>query len=80
MQSTQETVSRCCNPDAKSKIAALVFGSGRLCSPGKSVESLNKGLEILGDLLRSLNIDIASELTYKIRTLLHRQTLGQEST
>ncbi|MDD3573903.1 MAG: TATA-box-binding protein, partial [Methanospirillum sp.] len=53
------------------KIAALVFGSGKVVLTGaKSVESLNKGLEILGDLLRSLNIEIASELTYKIQNIV----------
>ena len=59
------------------KIAALVFGSGKVVLTGaKSVESLNKGLEILGDLLRSLNIEIASELTYKIQNIVTSADLG----
>jgi hypothetical protein len=36
-----------------------------LCSPGKSIDSLNKGLEILGSLLRKLDIDIPKKLNYK---------------
>lgn len=59
------------------KIAALVFGSGKVVLTGaKSVESLNKGLEILGDLLRSLNIEIAQELTYKIQNIVTSADLG----
>lgn len=59
------------------KIAALVFGSGKVVLTGaKSVESLNKGLEILGGILRGLNIEIASELTYKIQNIVTSADLG----
>lgn len=59
------------------KIAALVFGSGKVVLTGaKSVESLTKGLEILGGLLRDLNIEIASELTYKIQNIVTSADLG----
>ncbi|HJK67814.1 MAG TPA: TATA-box-binding protein, partial [Methanocorpusculum sp.] len=41
------------------KIAALVFGSGKVVLTGaKSIDSLNKGLEYLVGLLRDLNIEI----------------------
>ncbi|MDD1725153.1 MAG: TATA-box-binding protein [Methanospirillum sp.] len=59
------------------KIAALVFGSGKVVLTGaKSVESLNKGLEILGGLLRDLNIDISNELTYKVQNIVTSADLG----
>ena len=49
------------------KIAALVFGSGKVVLTGaKSVSSLSKGLNILGDKLRELGIDIPKKLEYKI--------------
>ncbi|MDD1680845.1 MAG: TATA-box-binding protein, partial [Methanoregula sp.] len=41
------------------KIAALVFGSGKVVLTGaKSIDSLSKGLNILGGLLRKQGIDI----------------------
>jgi len=41
------------------KIAALVFGSGKVVLTGaKSIDSLSKGLNILGDKLRELGIDV----------------------
>jgi transcription initiation factor TFIID TATA-box-binding protein len=53
------------------KIAALVFGSGKLVLTGaKSIESLGKGLEILGSQLRSLGIKIPGKLTYKIQNIV----------
>jgi transcription initiation factor TFIID TATA-box-binding protein len=53
------------------KIAALVFGSGKVVLTGaKNIESLSKGLNILGDLLRSFNIDIPKKLTYKIQNIV----------
>jgi len=59
------------------KIAALVFGSGKVVLTGaKSVESLNRGLEILGGLLRDLKIDIPDELTYKIQNIVTSADLG----
>ena len=53
------------------KIAALVFGTG-----AKSIESLSEGLEILGNLLRGLNIDIPQKLTYKIQNIVTSADLG----
>jgi transcription initiation factor TFIID TATA-box-binding protein len=53
------------------KIAALVFGSGKVVLTGaKSVNSLSKGLNILGDMLRSFGIDIPKKLTYKIQNIV----------
>ncbi|MDG6255971.1 MAG: TATA-box-binding protein [Methanomicrobiaceae archaeon] len=59
------------------KIAALVFGSGKVVLTGaKSIDSLSKGLEILGDKLRSLDVDIPEELTYKIQNIVTSADLG----
>ncbi len=59
------------------KIAALVFGSGKVVLTGaKSIDSLTKGLQILGDQLRALNIDISEELTYKIQNIVTSADLG----
>ncbi len=59
------------------KIAALVFGSGKVVLTGaKSIESLNRGLEILGGLLRDLKIDIPENLTYKIQNIVTSADLG----
>jgi transcription initiation factor TFIID TATA-box-binding protein len=59
------------------KIAALVFGSGKVVLTGaKSIESLSEGLEILGNLLRDLNIDIPQKLTYKIQNIVTSADLG----
>jgi transcription initiation factor TFIID TATA-box-binding protein len=59
------------------KIAALVFGSGKVVLTGaKSIESLSEGLEILGNLLRSLHIDIPQKLTYKIQNIVTSADLG----
>jgi len=53
------------------KIAALVFGSGKVVLTGaKSVDSLTKGLNILGGMLRSFEIDIPKKLTYKIQNIV----------
>jgi transcription initiation factor TFIID TATA-box-binding protein len=53
------------------KIAALVFGSGKVVLTGaKSVDSLSKGLTILGNQLRNLDIDIPKKLTYKIQNIV----------
>jgi transcription initiation factor TFIID TATA-box-binding protein len=49
------------------KIAALVFGSGKVVLTGaKSVDSLSKGLE----LLRDLGIDIPKKPDYKIQNIV----------
>ncbi|MFH0966716.1 MAG: TATA-box-binding protein [Methanobacteriota archaeon] len=59
------------------KIAALVFGSGKVVLTGaKSVDSLNKGLEILGEQLRGLEIDIPVELDYKVHNIVTSADLG----
>jgi transcription initiation factor TFIID TATA-box-binding protein len=59
------------------KIAALVFGSGKVVLTGaKSIESLSQGLEILGRQLRELNIEIPDNLTYKIQNIVTSADLG----
>jgi len=59
------------------KIATLIFGSGRVVLTGaKSIDSLSKGLEILGARLRELDIDIPDELTYKIQNIVTSADLG----
>ena len=59
------------------KIAALVFGSGKVVLTGaKSIESLSQGLEILGGLLRDLDIEIPKNLTYKIQNIVTSADLG----
>jgi transcription initiation factor TFIID TATA-box-binding protein len=59
------------------KIAALVFGSGKVVLTGaKSIDSLSKGLDILGNQLRALNIDIPEKLTYKIQNIVTSADLG----
>jgi transcription initiation factor TFIID TATA-box-binding protein len=59
------------------KIAALVFGSGKVVLTGaKSIESLSQGLEILGVQLRALNLDIPDKLTYKIQNIVTSADLG----
>lgn len=59
------------------KIAALVFGSGKVVLTGaKSVDSLSRGLEILGNRLRELKIDITDELEYKIQNIVTSADLG----
>ena len=59
------------------KIAALVFGSGKVVLTGaKNVESLTRGLDILGELLRNLDIEITNELTYKVQNIVTSADLG----
>jgi transcription initiation factor TFIID TATA-box-binding protein len=59
------------------KIAALVFGSGKVVLTGaKSVDSLSKGLERLGNQLRDLKIDIPDKLTYIIQNIVTSADLG----
>ncbi len=59
------------------KIAALIFNSGKVVLTGaKSVESLDRGLAILGDLLRNLDVTIPDELTYKIQNIVTSADLG----
>ncbi len=59
------------------KIAALVFGSGKVVLTGaKSMESLTRGLDILGELLRNLGIDIPTDLTYKVQNIVTSADLG----
>ncbi|MDD1687575.1 TATA-box-binding protein [Methanoregula sp.] len=53
------------------KIAALVFGSGKVVLTGaKSLDSLTKGLNILGNILRKLDIDIPKKLEYKVQNIV----------
>ncbi|HDQ07525.1 MAG TPA: TATA-box-binding protein [Methanoculleus sp.] len=59
------------------KIAALVFGSGKVVLTGaKSIDSLSQGLEILGEKLRDLGIDIPNELEYKVQNIVTSADLG----
>ena len=59
------------------KIAALVFGSGKVVLTGaKSIDSLSRGLEILADQLRALNIDIPDNPTYKVQNIVTSADLG----
>lgn len=59
------------------KIAALVFGSGKVVLTGaKSIDSLTRGLQILGDRLRALDIDIPDGLTYKVQNIVTSADLG----
>lgn len=59
------------------KIAALVFGSGKVVLTGaKSVENLNKGLEYLVKLFKSLHIDIVDNPTYSIQNIVTSADLG----
>ncbi|MDD4253778.1 MAG: TATA-box-binding protein [Methanofollis sp.] len=60
------------------KIAALVFGSGKVVLTGaKSVDSLTRGLEILGGKLRGLGIAIDEHLTYTIQNIVTSADLGK---
>ena len=59
------------------KIAALIFGSGKVVLTGaKSIDNLSRGLQILGDQLRALNIDIPENLTYKVQNIVTSADLG----
>lgn len=59
------------------KIAALVFGSGKVVLTGaKSIDSLNKGLEYLVGLFRDLNIEIVDNPTYSIQNIVTSADLG----
>jgi transcription initiation factor TFIID TATA-box-binding protein len=59
------------------KIAALVFGSGKVVLTGaKSMDSLTRGLDILGELLRNLEIEISTELSYKVQNIVTSADLG----
>ena len=59
------------------KIAALVFGSGKVVLTGaKSIDSLSQGLEILGNKLRELKIAIPDKLEYKVQNIVTSADLG----
>ena len=59
------------------KIAALIFGSGKVVLTGaKSIDNLSQGLQILGDRLRALDIDIVEDLTYKVQNIVTSADLG----
>ncbi len=59
------------------KIAALVFGSGKVVLTGaKSIEYVGKGLNILGGLLRKQGIDIPKKLDFKIQNIVTSADLG----
>ena len=53
------------------KIAALVFGSGKVVLTGaKSIDNVGKGLNILGGLLRKQGIEIPKKLDFKIQNIV----------
>ena len=53
------------------KIAALVFGSGKVVLTGaKSIDNVGKGLNILGGLLRKQGIAIPKKLDFKIQNIV----------
>ena len=53
------------------KIAALVFGSGKVVLTGaKSIDNVGKGLNILGGLLRKQGIEIPKKLEFKIQNIV----------
>jgi transcription initiation factor TFIID TATA-box-binding protein len=59
------------------KIAALVFGSGKVVLTGaKSIDSLSLGLAYLVKLLRELKIDIVDNPTYSIQNIVTSADLG----
>jgi len=59
------------------KIAALVFGSGKVVLTGaKSIDSLSRGLQILTDQLRALGIEIPGNPEYKIQNIVTSADLG----
>ena len=59
------------------KIAALVFGSGKVVLTGaKSIDSLNKGLEYLVKLLSDMDIEIVDNPTYSIQNIVTSADLG----
>ena len=59
------------------KIAALVFGSGKVVLTGaKSIDSLNKGLDYLIKLLRDMDIEIVDKPTYSIQNIVTSADLG----
>ena len=59
------------------KIAALVFGSGKVVLTGaKSIDNLSRGLEILVEKLRALGIEIAENPTYKVQNIVTSADLG----
>ncbi|NLB00302.1 MAG: TATA-box-binding protein [Methanomicrobiales archaeon] len=59
------------------KIAALVFGSGKVVLTGaKSIDNLSRGLEILVEKLRALGIEIPGSPTYKVQNIVTSADLG----
>ncbi len=59
------------------KIAALVFKSGMIVMTGaKSIDNFSNGLELLGNKLRSLDIDIPKNLPYTIQNIVTSADLG----
>ncbi|RBQ23137.1 MAG: TATA-box-binding protein 2 [Methanocorpusculum sp. MCE] len=59
------------------KIAALVFGSGKVVLTGaKSLGNLTKGLEYLVTLLKDLKIEILDNPTYTVQNIVTSADLG----
>jgi len=59
------------------RIAALVFGSGKVILTGtKSTDNLTKGLALLGDKVRCLDPGIPKKLTYSIQNIVTSADLG----
>ena len=59
------------------KIAALVFGSGKIVLTGaKSIESLEKGLKYLLNLLKKLNVKIEGKPKCNVQNIVTSADLG----
>ena len=59
------------------KIAALVFGSGKVVLTGaKSIPSLADGLAALVKMMKDLNVDITDNPTYSIQNIVTSADLG----
>ncbi|MBO5430627.1 TATA-box-binding protein [Methanocorpusculum sp.] len=59
------------------KIAALVFGSGKVVLTGaKSIPSLADGLSALVKMMKDLNVDITDNPTYNIQNIVTSADLG----
>ena len=59
------------------KIAALVFGSGKVVLTGaKSIPSLADGLAALVKMMKDLNVDITDNPTYNIQNIVTSADLG----
>lgn len=61
------------------KIAALVFNSGKVVLTGaKSVDSLDRGLALLSEMLKATGVEIDGTPTYKIQNIVTSADLGSK--